>query len=179
MIKKWGSVIYKIGERRRLLLLIAAILLVGALLLYVRTARAATVVLLPNADIGTSTWSQCTSLTCSISRYLYVDEDASANTITSDYINTGAAGASDAAATVEFGLTTTSNVSSASNITVYILARSGTNANGGTLDGGLRRICSAALTYTLPTKVPTMVRTSSSWTAKMSAIGRSKRSAQM
>ena len=134
MIKTWGARIYRIGERRRLVLLLAAILLLGVVLFFINTARAATVVLLPNADIGTPTWSQCTSLTCSISRYFYVDEDASATTITSDYVNTGAAGTSDAAASIEFGLTTTSNVNAVSNVTVYILARSGTNANGGALD---------------------------------------------
>jgi hypothetical protein len=104
-------------------------------LLTLTPAQAATATLLPDTTIATTpTWSQCNGGTCTNARHTYINQDATGSYNGSTFIGTGATGSSEANAAVEFGLTTVSNVASASSITVNIAARSQTNANGGTLD---------------------------------------------
>jgi hypothetical protein len=110
--------------------LLAAIVVVPLISMGV---QAATAVVLPNEDVVTD-WSQCNGGTCSSDRYTYIDEDVNDSPNTSTHIGTGPTGSSGADVSVEFGLTNVTNVDEATSITVYILAQSATNANGGTLD---------------------------------------------
>ncbi len=125
---------YRRSVRKNFFPALAGLLLAVAFVPFIALGvQAATAVTLPNQDITTE-WSQCNGGTCSSDRYTYINEDVNGSPTTSTHIGTGPTGSSDGTVSVEFGLTNVANVDEATSITVYILAQSATNANGGTLD---------------------------------------------
>jgi len=89
--------------------------------------------IVPNGDVTTG-WSVLggsNDATCAAGTHCnYVDEGSTP--VTTDYVSTGTA--LDDGIVEEFAMTTLTNVSSATSVTVYFYMQSATNANGGTLD---------------------------------------------
>lgn len=86
-----------------------------------RSASAATVTLVPNSDIS-SAWPTCSTTCTAMMQYSYVDEGTTVDT--TDWIGTGTSGGGGEV--VEFGLSTVSNVSTATQVVVNANLRSAT-----------------------------------------------------